>query len=117
MQTITQRKKLSKGTWVLILLAIGTVIAIAVLAAVGKIDLSPAANGVISVVSWGGLSIGNSLVILIGAFALGMLTMWSLYRWFIGQKTTIAAQGIGGGYNPAPTTPSSSQSGNETVIT
>jgi flagellar basal body-associated protein FliL len=125
MTTITQRKKLSKGTWALIFILIAVLIAVAVLAAVGIIDLgfltadfdmeTNTAGLLVSYAMFGADGWINALIIIIIPFAVGMIFCFGLYRYFIGQKVTTTMQT--GGYNPLPTTPSQTQKDTETVIT
>ena len=126
MQTITQKKKLSKGTWVLIFVAIAALITIAVLAAVGIVDLGFLTADYDMETGTSGLLVGyavfgsngwiNAAIIILIPFVLGIIVCWALYRYFIGQKVTTQQPAAGYGYNPQPTTPSQPQSGTETVI-
>lgn len=114
MSTITQKKKLSKGTWALILLVLIAVIAVAVCGALGVIDLTWAADLAVGYAMFGTISWMNAVLIIAAPLVGGMILMWVLYRWFIGQKVTMPT---GTGYNPQPTTPTQSgQSGTDTVI-
>jgi preprotein translocase subunit SecG len=100
MQTITQKKKLSKGTWVLVFLVIGVIIAVAVLAAVGYIDLgfltaddmeNDNIGLLVSYSLFGTSGWINALIVILLPFAAGMILAVILYRYFIGQKVTVAA--------------------------
>lgn len=126
MTTITQRKKLSKGTWALIIIALAALIAVIVLAAVGIVDLGFITADYDMTTGTGGLltsyaifgSTGwiNAAIMILIPFALGVATCYVLYRYFIGQKVTTTLPGSG--YSPVPTYPSQqpAQSGQETTI-
>jgi uncharacterized membrane protein len=127
MTTITQKKKLSKGTWALIFILIAALITVAVLAAVGIVDLGFLTAGYDMELGTSGLLVGyaifgtsgwiNAVIIIVIPFAVGIVVCFMMYRYFIGQKVTTApVYGQSGGYNPVPTTPSNPQSGTETVI-
>jgi len=115
MSTITQRKKLSKGTWALILIFFIAIIAVAVAAALGFVDLTFITEWLVGVMTFGAVSYVNSIIVLSLPFIGGLLTCYITYRYFIGQKVTTTMP-LTGGYNPQPTTPSQPQSGSETVI-
>lgn len=101
MQTITQKKKLSKGTWALIFIAIAAVIAVAVLAAVGHIDLGfltapydmeTGTSGVlVGYATFGTISWINAALIILAPFAVGIVLAVLAYRYFVGQKVTVAS--------------------------
>lgn len=126
MTTITQRRKLSKGTWALIIIALAALITVIVLAAVGIVDLSFITADYDMTTGTGGLLTSyamfgtagwiNAAIIMLIPFALGIAVCFVMYRYFIGQKVTTTAPLYGGGYNPTPTTPSQPQQGQETVI-
>jgi hypothetical protein len=87
MTTITQRQKLSKGTWVLIFAVIAAIIAVAVLAAVGYISLAFLQDWLVSVGVFGATSWVNEVIVIASsAVALGVVPTWLIYRYFIGQK-------------------------------
>jgi hypothetical protein len=115
MSTITQRKKLSKGTWAFLITIFVAIIIVAVLAFLGYISLAFISDWELSVMDFGATGWVNATLVFLAPFALGAIVCWAAYRWFIGQKVTVAT-GYGTGYNPQPTTPSQPQSGNETVI-
>lgn len=111
---VTQKKKLSKGTWVLLIFLLVAVIAVAVCGALGVIDLTFLADLIVGYAMFGTISWMNGALIIAFPLLGGMVFMWILYRWFIGQKVTVP---VGQGYNPQPTTPTQSgQSGTDTVI-
>lgn len=126
MTTITQKKKLSKGTWALIFVGIAALITIAVLAAVGIVDLGFLTADYDMETGTSGLLVGyavfgsngwiNAAIIILLPFVFGIIVCWALYRYFIGQKvtTSISQQG----YAPAPSYPTTqpAQSGQETTI-
>ena len=114
MQTITQKKKLSKGTWMLIILLFAAVIGVAVAAALGYIDLAPYADMYVSVFMWGSTNIFCSLVLTAGFMGLGGVFVYIIYNYFRGQK--VAVNTPISGYNPQPTAPSTSSPGSDTVI-
>ena len=115
MSTITQRKKLSKGTWALIFIVLAALIAVIVLAAVGIVDLTFMAELVVGYATFGTYGWINAAIIIVLPFGVGMIVCWMLYRYFIGQKVTTTLQQQG--YSPTPTYPTQpQQSGNETVI-
>jgi len=115
MTTITQRKKLSKGTWALIIFAFVGVIVVAVLGFLGIIDLSFLANWATGTMMFGASSWVNALIVFAAPFVLGILATYAIFTYFKGQQVTTHT-GIGTGYNPMPTTPSASQKDTETVI-
>lgn len=100
MQTITQRKKLSKGTWALISIALIALIAVIILAVVGIIDLSFITADYDMATGTAGLLVGyalfgssgwiNALITIVLPFAAGAFVCFLAYRYFIGQKVTIA---------------------------
>lgn len=101
-QTITQKRKLSKGAWafiLLIIIALGTVI---ILSAVGIIDPSPIVNGFMYVFAWASQAPVNAVLLFSGIFAGGLLLMYVVYTYFRGQKVTTIQQP---GYSPMPTYP------------
>jgi hypothetical protein len=113
MATITQKKKMSKGTWALIILVLVSVIVVAVLAAIGYISLAFLGDALVSVMTFGTGSWINATLILAGAFCLGLVFYYVVINYFVGQKVT----------NTLPTsTPQGQalstpqQSGKETVI-
>ena len=114
MTTITQRKKLSKGTWALVFIVIAAIIAIAVLAAVGYINLAFLAAWLVSVMTFGTSSYINAIIVLAIPLVGGIVLSYIVTQYFIGQKVT--TNPISTGYNPQPTTPTPAQSGKETVI-
>lgn len=114
MTTITQKKKLSKGTWVLIFVVIAAVITVAVLAAVGYISLAFLGNFIIGVCTFGTTGWVNGTLVLGASFVLGVFACYVMYRYFIGQKVTTTMPA----YAPAGQTLSQpAQTGSETVIT
>ena len=117
MSTITQRKKLSKGTWALIIIVLIAVIAVAALAVVGYIDLSFLSNWLVSTMTFGSSSYVNAIIVLVVPFVGGVLVSYVLYNYFIGQKVTTATAATTSGYSPAPSYPSQpASSGKETTI-
>jgi predicted membrane protein len=91
MSTITQKKKLSKGTWVLIFVLIAAVIAVAVLAVVGYISLAFLTDALVSVMTFGTASWINAVLILTGTFVLGILFYYVVINYFVGNKVTNTA--------------------------
>jgi hypothetical protein len=87
MQTTTQKKKMSKAAWFLVLLLIGGIVTVAVLAITGRISLQFAADGVTSYMAAGTSSwmIGTLLIVL--PFTGGMIFFWIIKTYFIGDKT------------------------------
>ena len=117
MTTITQRKKLSKGSWALILIIFVALIAVAVAAFLGYISLTFLTDWLIGTMNFGATGWVNATLVLIAPFAGGIIVCYLLYNYFVGQKVTnVATAGYGGGYNPQPTTPANPQNGKETVI-
>lgn len=114
MSTITQKKKLSKSTWFLLIILLVAVIAVAVCGALGVIDLTFLADLVVGYAMFGTISWMNGALIIAFPLLGGMVFMWVLYRWFIGQKVTVPTQGsyVPQGQTVTPT----SQSGTDTVI-
>lgn len=91
MQTYTQKKKLSKGTWALIILLLACFVAVVVLAAIGYISLTFLSDWLVGTMMFGSEGWVNALIVLGAPAVLGALACWAGYRWFIGQKVTIAA--------------------------
>jgi hypothetical protein len=116
MATITQKKKLSKGTWALIIVFFAAIISIAVLAIIGKISLAFLANWLVSVGEFGASSwVNEVIVIVISAVGLGVLPTYVVYTWFKGQQVKVA--NTPGNYQPQGQALSNpQQSGTETVI-
>jgi hypothetical protein len=116
MTTITQKRKLSKSAWLLIILAGVALIALILCSALGIIDLSWLGVGYLSIFMAASTDLVIAVLISAGFFALGVLTYWTLIKYFIGNKVT-TAPGAQPGYAPVPTYPSQpSQSGQETKI-
>lgn len=123
MQTITQKKKLSKGTWALIFLAIAGLITFIVLAAVGIIPLGflindDMENGDVGLlVNYAVFGTGgwiNAVIMILLPFLAGLVFMWVIYRWFVGQKVTVAAgQSV---YTPQTGASASTNSGTSTEV-
>src|SRR3990170_1482361 len=122
MPEMRQRKKLSKGTWLLLLLlAIVFIVAIVLhftYQAVGfGFDLSFLGGIGTGLMEWGVGSGWSALIILAIPFILGILFLYTLKAYFIGEVVQIGAiPNTGMGYNPAPTTPSQPTQDKETVI-
>jgi hypothetical protein len=116
MSTITQRKKLSKGSWALIIILLVAVISVAALAVVGYIDLSFIANWITSTMSFGASGWINGVIVLLTPFICGMLFLYVTINYFVGQKVTTAGTSAQG-YAPTPSYPSQpASSGKETTI-
>lgn len=115
MTTITQKKKLSKGTWALIFICLIAVIGVIVAAFLGFISLQPLADLIVGYATFGSLGWINAILIITAPFAVGVLAFYIVQRYFIGTKITTAAP-AGYGYNPQPTTPTQPQQGTETTI-
>jgi len=116
MTTITQKRKLSKSAWVLILIAFIAVVTLVITAAIGLIDLSPIGNAYLSIFSWGSSDVVNGILTGGLFFVLGVLAFYVTTRYFIGSKTTLPTGTQG--YSPSPTYPASQpvKSGEETTI-
>jgi hypothetical protein len=114
MSTYTQRKKLSKGTWALIIVIFAAIIGVAVAALLGYIDLTPYADGYVSIFMWGATNIYCSLILTLGFMALGGVLVYLIYNYFRGQKVTVAAQGAA--YTPQGQTLSQPQTGTSTEV-
>lgn len=99
MSTITQRKKLSIGTWALIFVCIAALITVIVLSVFGIIDLTFMEELLVGYATFGTQSWINAVITIVIPFAVGAVFMWAAYRYFIGQKVTVAAYGAGG-YTP-----------------
>ena len=116
MSTITQRKKLSKGSWALIALVIVSIIVIATLGIIGIIDLTFIGSWLISVMAFGMSGWVNAILVLVAPFAVGLLVCYVLYNYIVGQKVTNTGV-ASSGYAPAPSYPSTpASSGKETTI-
>lgn len=112
MTTVTQRKKLSKGTWALLIICLAALLAVVVLAAVGIVDLTFLADLVVGYATFGTIGWINGLLIIAFPFAVGMVVCWALYRWFIGQKVTVPINT----YVPQGQTVTPTQQQNDTVV-
>lgn len=113
MTTITQKRKLSKSAWALVLIALIAVIAIVVCAFLGIIDLSPVATGFLSIYMWASTDILNAVLITVGWVAVGVLGYYVIIKYFIGNKVTTSMPT----YTPQGQTLSNpQQQGSETVI-
>lgn len=124
MQTITQKKKLSKGSWVLIFLLIAALITFVVLAIVGLIPMGfliadDMENGDVGLlVNYALFGTGgwvNAVIMILLPFLGGLLFMWVIYRWFVGQKVTVAAAGQSV-YTPQTGASAGTQSGTSTEV-
>jgi hypothetical protein len=125
MQTITQKKKLSKGTWVLIFLGIAALITFIVLAAVGIIpvnfltdpyDMETGTSGLlVAYAMFGTASWINAAIMIVLPLLAGMVFMWIIYRWFKGQTVTVATAGQSS-YTPQTGASASAASGTTTEI-
>ena len=89
MQVVTQKKKLSKGTWVLIFVIFAAIIGVAVAAALGYIDLAPYADMYVSIFMWGSTNIYSSLILTVGFMAIGGVLVYLIYNYFRGQKVAV----------------------------
>jgi len=105
MSTVTQRKKLSKGTWMLLIVLGVAIIVFAVLHFVGIINLGFIGDWAINFASFGTASGWNAAIVLAIPFIIGILFFYTLKAYFIGEKVTTIYQGATSGYNPMPTTP------------
>jgi H+/Cl- antiporter ClcA len=114
MTTITQRKKLSKGTWALLIITFIAIIAIAVAAFLGYINLAFLANWATGTMSFGASSWVNAVIVLVVPFIGGVLACYVVYTYFKGQQTTIQNPGVYTPQGQSVGTPN--QSGKETVI-
>jgi hypothetical protein len=116
MSTITQKRKLSKGTWVLLFVILAAVITVAVLAVVGYISLAFLTDWLVGAMTFGASGWINAALVLAAPFALGLLFYYLVINYFVGQKVT-GATGTTPGYSPVPTYPSApAQSDKETKI-
>ena len=115
MTTITQKRKLSKSAWALVLIALIAVIALVVVSVLGIIDLSFLGIGFLAIYSWASIDIINALLLTAGWFTLGVLIYYVVIKYFVGQKVTNTGLGQPG-YAPTPAYPSQSQKDTETVI-
>ncbi len=116
MSTMTQRKKLSKGTWALIIVVGVAVLTAVILHVVGILNLSFIGDLAIGFVSFGTSSGWNAALVLLAPFAVGILTLYTLKAYFIGERVTINTGTPG--YAPAPTYPTQTpHQGKETTIT
>jgi hypothetical protein len=117
MSTVTQRKKLSKGTWMLLLVLGVVLIAVVVAHFLGAINLGFIGDWAIAYVSFGMSSGWNAAIVLGIPFVIGILFFYTLKAYFIGEKITTVYSTASSGYNPQPTTPAQpQQQGKETTI-
>jgi hypothetical protein len=98
MSTITQRHKLSKGTWALIIILFAALITVAVLAFLGYISLAFIADWLTGTMLFGSTGWVNAAIVLGVSFAGGIFVAYALTKYFIGQKvtTSLAAYQPGG---------------------
>ena len=115
MTTITQKKKLSKGTWALIFIVIAAVIAVAVLAVVGYISLTFLTDALVSIMMLGAGSWMSAIIVLATPFAIGIALAYVVQKYFIGNKVTNPGLAAGG-YSPMPSYPTASQKDTETTV-
>ncbi len=114
MTTTTQRKKLSKSAWVLIVLVGVDLIGVIIANALGAIDLSWLGIGFLGIYFAVSQDLVLAVLVSFGWVTLGVLFCYAYYTYFRGNKTTTTP---GTGYNPQPTTPSTPvQKDTETVI-
>lgn len=114
MSTITQKKKLSKGTWALIIILLAAIVAVAVLAVIGYISLAFLADWLVGTMMFGSAGWVNATLVLVTPFILGLLLYYIAVKYFIGNKVTNT--GVQQGYSPTPVYPSQTQKDTETVI-
>jgi hypothetical protein len=124
MQTITQKKKLSKGTWALIIIGLAALITVIVLAVVGIVPTGFLLNNYDSTTGTAGLLVSyamfgtttwiNAAIIIALPFVTGIVLAFTLTRYFIGQKVTIATGA--GMYTPQTGATPSTNSGTSTEI-
>ena len=114
MSTITQRKKLSKSAWLLVILLFAAVIGLIDASTLGYISLQFLADGFIAVYVWASLDIINALLLTAGWFMFGVATYYIIIKYFVCNKVTAALPGT---YTPQGQTLSNAQQqGTETVI-
>jgi hypothetical protein len=113
MTTITQKRKLSKSGWLLIILAFAAVIGVVVCAALGVIDLSWLGTGFLGIYVTASQDLILAILLTVGWIALGILGYYVLIKYFIGNKVTTTMPT----YTPQGQTLSNpQQQGQETVI-
>ena len=84
------KTKMSKSSWVLILLLVVAIIALPILHFTGIIDLSFIGIAFESITLWGADSILNGVLLLGGFFALGMVTWYVLKKYIFGTQVPTA---------------------------
>lgn len=114
MTTLTQKKKLSKGTWALIIVIFAAIIAVVVMAALGYIDLTPYTDMYVGVFMWGSIGIFNALILTAGIFAAGFGGCWIIINYFKGQQVVTNAVNNYTGQSTISQPPA--QQGTETVV-
>jgi len=113
---VKARKKLSKSAWILLAIMFIAIVAVAVLAVIGKISLGFLADGLVNLALWMSLSPFNVGIVLGVSFAGGMAVFYWLKAYIIGEEQVMMS-GMGvAGYNPAPATPSAAQQKSDVEI-
>ena len=103
MTTITQKRKLSASTWIMIIVAFAVLIGVIVASAFGLINLSWIGDGFLGAYIAVSQSLILAVLMSIGWIALGFITCYVIFTYFRGQKVTTTGQP---GYSPVPTYPS-----------
>lgn len=116
MSTVTQRKKNWWVIWVLIGLIVAAIAIVAVLAMIEVIDLAPVEAFLLSIPMWESMSIINFGIGTFAAVLIGVAFAYLYYNYLRGQQVKNVVTGAASGYNPIPSTPSSTQKDTETVI-
>lgn len=88
MTTITQKRKLSKSAWFLIILFFVVFIAVVITATIGIIDLSWLAAGFLGIYVAVSTDLVLAILLTVGEIAFGVFLCYIGYRYFIGQKVT-----------------------------
>ena len=105
------KAKMSKSSWVLILLLAVAIIALPILHFTGVIDLSFFGVGFESITMWGSESILNGVLLLGGFFVFGMVTWYVLKKYIFGTQVPVTAP-----YIPAGQTISQPQQQQEETV-
>lgn len=86
------KTKMSKSAWVLVALIIVAIISLPILHIVGVIDLSFLGEGFMGIMTWASTEALNGALLLAGVFVGGMLTYYTLKKYFIGTKIPLTTQ-------------------------
>ncbi len=107
------KSKMSTSAWILVALLVVAVVSLPILHFVGFIDLAFIGEGFMNILAWGAADALNGMLLLGGVFVFGMLTWYTLKKYFLGTQVPTTA----GTYTPVGQTISpAQQQEQETVV-